>query len=95
MVKKMKIEVEDHVIYMRPVVVKHDIKAKWKMPTIEMVVIKIHELCGEDEFKDLNGELFKNYRVRFLIKDGQKNKLEYDGYNYRKIQEEEKNEYLM
>ena len=87
----MKIEVGDHVIYMRPAIVKHDIKAKSKgMPTIEMVIIKIHELCGEDEFKDSNGELFKNYRVRFLIKDGQKNRLEYDGYNYRKIQEEEK-----
>ena len=86
----MKIESEDIVMYMMPEVVKHDIKAKWKMPTVEMVLIKIHEVCGEDEFKDSNGELFKNYRVRHLIKKGQKNHIEYDGFDYKKIQEEEK-----
>ena len=85
----MKIESGDHVIYMTPVVVKHDIKAKWIMPTVEIVVIKVHELYGENEFKDSDGKVFKNYRVRFLIKNGQKNKLEYDGYDYMKIAKEE------
>lgn len=86
----MKIEVEDHVIYMKPAVVKHDIKAKTKgIPTVQMVVVKVHEICSEDEFKDPDGEVFKNYRVRFVVKEGQKNRIEYDGYDYKKIHEED------
>ena len=83
----MKIEAGDFVIYQRGMVKKEE-----DIPTIEMRLIKVIEVYGNngEYFKDKENEVYDHFRVRYLYKVGGKGGKEYDGYDgVRCIQEDE------
>ena len=81
----MKIEVGDHVIYQRRLVQKEE----KDIPTIELTLIKVIEVIGDDGeyFKDKDNEVYDHFRVSNIYREG--DKMRYDRFDGLKCSQED------
>lgn len=75
----MKIKVGDWVIYQK----KADKEENKEYPTVSITMIKVTEVSGNngEYFTDKYNDAYDHFRVRYIYKGGQKEKIKYDGYD--------------